>query len=310
MYSIVFPGQGSQYVGMGRLWYDNYINAKNIFLEADKILDEPLSTIIFNGPEDVLTQTNNAQPAILVTSIAILEVLKSEKNINNLDNFCKFLAGHSLGEYTALYASEVLDFESVLKLVKHRGDLMSKSDKSGEGKMAAIIGLKITEIENILKNFKQNGVCKIANDNSEGQVVISGNKDSVDSFKEIAKNKGAKLTVDLKVSAPFHCDLMNDAAKEMNEEIIKSKFNNFKIPIISNVKASPCNNIDEYKPLLLKQITNTVKWRETILSMEKEGVKKIFEVGPGNVLTGLVKRTTKNIECFSIQNPDDMDNLK
>ena len=310
MYSIVFPGQGSQYVGMGRLWHDNYINAKNIFLEADKILDEPLSTIIFNGPEDVLTQTNNAQPAILVTSIAILEVLKSEKNINNLDNFCKFLAGHSLGEYTALYASEVLDFESVLKLVKHRGDLMSKSDKSGEGKMAAIIGLKITEIENILKNFRQNGVCKIANDNSEGQVVISGNKDSVDSFKEIAKNKGAKLTVDLKVSAPFHCDLMNDAAKEMNEEIIKSKFNNFKIPIISNVKASHSNNIDEYKPLLLKQITNTVKWRETILSMEKEGVKKIFEVGPGNVLTGLVKRTTKNIECFSIQNPDDMDNLK
>ena len=162
----------------------------------------------------------------------------------------------------------------------------------------------------VLKNLRQNGVCKIANDNSEGQVVISGNKDSVDSFKEIAKNKGAKLTVDLKVSAPFHCDLMNDAAKEMNEEIIKSKFNNFKIPIISNVKASPCNNIDEYKPLLLKQITNTVKWRETILSMEKEGVKKIFEVGPGNVLTGLVKRTTKNIECFSIQNPDDMDNLK
>jgi len=309
MNSIVFPGQGSQYVGMCKNWYENFDEAKRVFNEADKILNEPLSNIIFQGPKEDLTKTNNAQPAILVSSIALLEVIKSQKKID-LNNFCKFLAGHSLGEYTALYASEALDFQSVLKLVKHRGILMSKSDKSGKGKMAAIIGLKISEIEKILKDIKEEGVCEIANDNSEGQVVISGHKEAVDSFKSIAKNCGAKLTIDLKVSAPFHCKLMSDAATKMNTEINKISFNQFKVPIVSNVKAIPCSNGLEFKSLLSQQITMTVKWRETILFMENKGVKKIFEIGPGNVLSGLIKRITKNIECFSIQNPEDMDNLK
>ena len=309
MNSIIFPGQGSQYVGMCNEWYKSFHEAKRVFNEADKILNEPLSNLIFNGPEEILTKTNNAQPAILVSSIALLEVVKSEKKIN-LSNFCNFLAGHSLGEYTALYASDVLSFESVLKLVKHRGVLMSKSDKTGKGKMAAIIGLKISEIEKILKDIKGEGVCEVANDNSEGQVVISGQKEAVDSFKSIAKNCGAKLTIDLKVSAPFHCKLMEDAAIKMNEEINKTSFNQFKVPIISNVKAIPCNNGPEFKPLLSQQITMTVKWRETILFMENKGIKRIFEIGPGNVLSGLIKRITKNIECFSIQNPEDMDNLK
>jgi [acyl-carrier-protein] S-malonyltransferase len=309
MNSIVFPGQGSQYVGMCKNWYENFDEAKRVFNEADKILNEPLSNIIFQGPKEDLTKTNNAQPAILVSSIALLEVIKSQKKID-LNNFCKFLAGHSLGEYTALYASEALDFQSVLKLVKHRGILMSKSDKTGKGKMAAIIGLKISEIEKILKDIKEEGVCEIANDNSEGQVVISGHKEAVDSFKSIAKNCGAKLTIDLKVSAPFHCKLMSDAATKMNSEINKISFNQFKVPIVSNVKAIPCSNGLEFKSLLSQQITMTVKWRETILFMENKGVKKIFEIGPGNVLSGLIKRITKNIECFSIQNPEDMDNLK
>ena len=221
MNSIIFPGQGSQYVGMCKSWYENFEEAKKIFNEADKILNEPLSNVIFQGPEKHLTKTNNAQPAILVASIAILEVIKSQKKIN-INNFCKFLAGHSLGEYTALYASDVLDFQSVVKLVKHRGVLMSKSDKTGKGKMAAIIGLKISEIEKILKNIKEEGVCEIANDNSDGQIVISGHKEAVDSFKSIAKNCGAKLTIDLKVSAPFHCKLMEDAALKMNSEINKT----------------------------------------------------------------------------------------
>ena len=309
MNSIIFPGQGSQYVGMCKNWYENFEEVKKVFDQADKILNEPLSDTVFNGPEEELTKTNNAQPAILISSIAILEVIKSQKKIE-LSNFCKFLAGHSLGEYTALYASGVLDFESVLKLVKLRGNLMSKSDKSGEGKMAAIIGLKISEIEKMLKDFDEDGVCEIANDNSEGQVVISGDKVSVNSFKSIAKNCGAKLTIDLNVSAPFHCKLMEEAAIKMNSEINKTSFNEFKIPVISNVKAIPCINVSEFKSLLSQQITMTVKWRETILFMENKGVKRIFEVGPGNVLSGLVKRITKNIECFSIQNPDDMDNLK
>ena len=309
MNSIIFPGQGSQYVGMGYDWYKNYSEAKKIFNETDKILKEPLSNIIFKGPEDFLTKTNNAQPAILVVSIAILEVIKSQKKID-LSNFCQFVAGHSLGEYTALYASGVLDFESVVKLVKYRGELMNKSDKSGKGKMTAIIGLKINEIEKILKDFKKEGVCEIANDNSEGQVVISGNKESVDSFKSIAKNNGAKLVIDLKVSAPFHCKLMEEAAIKMDTEINKISFNQCKIPVISNVKAIPCKNSLEFKSLLSQQITKTVKWRESIILMENSGVKKILEIGPGNVLGGLVKRITKNIECFSIQNPEDMDTLK
>ena len=308
MNSIIFPGQGSQYVEMGKNWYENYKEAKDIFDEADKILNESLSDLIFKGPDDLLVKTNNAQPAILVTSIAILEVVKSQKNIS-LKDFCKFVAGHSLGEYTALYASEALNFETVLKLVKYRGQLMSKSDKTGKGKMSAIIGLKIDEINKIIKNFQNEGVCEIANDNSDGQIVVSGNKESVDAFKLIAKEHGAKLTIDLKVSAPFHCKLMENAAIEMKKEINKIDFSELKIPLISNVEALPCKESDKLLSLLSNQITKTVKWRETVKLMEKEGVKKIIEVGPGNVLSGLVKIITKNIECFSIQNPDDMDNL-
>tara|TARA_Y100000590_G_scaffold466980_1_gene644186 strand:- start:1025 stop:1957 length:933 start_codon:yes stop_codon:yes gene_type:complete len=308
MNAIIFPGQGSQYVGMCKKWYEEFDEARNIFKEADKILNEPLSTIIFEGPEAKLTETNNAQPAILVSSIALLEVIKKQKRIN-FNSFCKFVSGHSLGEYTALYAAEVLDFKSVLKLVKYRGELMSKSDKTGKGKMVAIIGLKINEVEKMFQSFNAKGVCEIANDNSEGQVVISGHKESVDSFKLIAKENGAKLTVDLKVSAPFHCKLMEDAAIKMNKEINKTNFNKPLIPVISNVNAIPCYNSDEFKSLLSQQITKTVKWRETILFMENKGIKRIFEIGPGNVLSGLVKRITKNIECFSIQNPEDMDNL-
>tara|TARA_B100000029_G_scaffold516355_2_gene629057 strand:- start:3056 stop:3985 length:930 start_codon:yes stop_codon:yes gene_type:complete len=308
MKSIIFPGQGSQYVGMCKNWYDNYIEAKKVFEEADKVLKEPLSDLIFNGPEENLIKTNNAQPAILISSIAILETIKRHKKID-LYNFCEFVAGHSLGEYTALYASGVLDFNSVVKLVKIRGNLMSKSDKSGKGKMAAIIGLKINDVYKMLKDFKNDEICEIANDNSDGQVVISGNKNAVDSFKLIAKENGAKLTVDLKVSAPFHCKLMNEAALKMSEEINKVSFNECKIPIITNVNATSSNISSDFKSLLSKQITMTVKWRETILYMEQKGIKRIYEIGPGNVLTGLVKRTTNNIECFSIQNPDDMDNL-
>ena len=309
MNSIIFPGQGSQYVGMCKKWYESFKEVKKVFNQADKILNESLKTLSILKEINELIKTNNAQPAILISSIAMLEVIKSKKKIK-LSNFCKFLAGHSLGEYTALYASGVLDFESVLKLVKLRGNLMSKSDKSGEGKMVAIIGLKISQIEEMLKNFDEEGVCEIANDNSEGQVVISGNREAVNSFKSIAKNSGAKLTIDLNVSAPFHCMLMEEAAIKMNSEINKISFNEFKIPVISNVKAIPCINVSEFKSLLSQQITMTVKWRETILFMENKGVKRIFEVGPGNVLSRLVKRITKNIECFSIQNPDDMDNLK
>ena len=308
MKAFIFPGQGSQIVGMGKHWYDDYIEAKKIFSEVDKILNKPLSKIIFQGPEKELTKTENAQPAILTTSIAMLEVIKSIKKIKT-EKFCNFTAGHSLGEYSALYAAGAIDLNTVIKLVQFRGQLMSQSDKSGNGKMAAIIGLDITQIEKLIQNFKHKGICEIANDNSEGQIVISGDMDAVDLFKEFAKEEGAKLTIDLKVSAPFHCALMQDAANKMKKKLNEVSFADTNIPVIFNVNASSFSLSDKFAFFLSEQIVSTVKWRETIMNMEKHGVTKVFEIGPGNVLIGLVKKITKNIQCFSIQNPEDMDNL-
>tara|TARA_B100001013_G_C24613317_1_gene444128 strand:- start:357 stop:1304 length:948 start_codon:yes stop_codon:yes gene_type:complete len=313
MKAFIFPGQGSQKVGMGKNWYNNYSEAKKIFQEVDEILDEPLSKIIFNGPDDLLTKTENAQPAILTTSIATLEVIKTYKKID-ISKYCHATAGHSLGEYTALYSSGSIDLESVVKLVKYRGELMSKSDKSRAGKMSAIIGLDINHLTQLLKDFKHEGICELANDNSNGQVVVSGNKDAVDEFKNFAKKAGAKLTIDLNVSAPFHCSLMNEAANQMKKKLKNISFLSPKPAVYFNVNATPSNENEKFPVFLSQQITSTVKWRQTIESMENESenstsINKFFEIGPGSVLTGLVKRIVKKSECFSIQNPEDMDNL-
>lgn len=307
--SFIFPGQGSQIVGMGKIWYEKYPKAREIFDNVDEILKEPLSKIIFDGPDNLLTKTENAQPAILTTSIAILEVIKEQKKIH-IPEFCHATAGHSLGEYTALYASGSIDLETVVKLVKYRGELMSKSDKSGEGKMTAIIGLDIDRIKEIINNFKHEEVCELGNDNCKGQVVISGNKNAVEEFKIIVKKEGAKLIKDLNVSAPFHCALMGEASDKIKEKLGNISFSKPTPLIYFNVTGRPVNNEKDIPDLLSKQIISTVRWRETILSLDQNS-SRFFEIGPGNVLTGLVKRTIdKNDDkCFSIQFPEDMDNL-
>ena len=289
MSALLFPGQGSQTVGMGIEFYTNFELVKKIFKEADDKLKYPISKIILEGPEDKLQLTQNTQPAILTVSYSIFRVLKDEFGFD-FSSF-KFFAGHSLGEYSALVCSDCLNFEDALHLLHERGKAMQEAVPIGKGSMIAILGMKIQEILSLLKlQNNDGGVCEIANDNANGQVIVSGNKEKVDSFQNILKEKKIK-SIPLKVSAPFHCSLMKPAANIMKDKI---KITNFKKPqfrIINNVNANPEENPENIKSLLIEQIFSTVKWRETILKMREEGVKNFIEIGPGKVLTGMVKRT-------------------
>ena len=308
MNSLLFPGQGSQVVGMGSDLYNNFGIVKKIFQEADEKLQFSISKIILNGPEDQLQLTENTQPAILIVSYSIFRILEKELNLD-IKNF-KFFAGHSLGEYSALVCSNSLSFEDALYLLKERGKAMQEAVPVGMGAMIAILGTNINEIEKLIKLRKKNsGVCEIANDNSEGQVIISGDKEDIYSLGVLLKENKIKY-IPLKVSAPFHCSLMNEAAKKMKEKINNVKFNNPILKIISNVNAKPENDPDKIKELLIKQIYSTVKWRESLIYMAKEKVKNFIEIGPGKVLSGMVKRTIKDANSFSINTIADINNLK
>jgi [acyl-carrier-protein] S-malonyltransferase len=308
MSALLFPGQGSQTVGMGIEFYTNFELVKKIFKEADDKLKYPISKIILEGPEDKLQLTQNTQPAILTVSYSIFRVLKDEFGFD-FSSF-KFFAGHSLGEYSALVCSDCLNFEDALHLLHERGKAMQEAVPIGKGSMIAILGMKIQEILSLLKlQNNDGGVCEIANDNANGQVIVSGNKEKVESFQNILKEKKIK-SIPLKVSAPFHCSLMKPAANIMKDKI---KITNFKKPqfrIINNVNANPEENPENIKSLLIEQIFSTVKWRETILKMREEGVKNFVEIGPGKVLTGMVKRTVKDAIGFSINSIADIKNLK
>lgn len=308
MSALLFPGQGSQTVGMGIEFYTNFELVKKIFKEADDKLKYPISKIILEGPEDKLQLTQNTQPAILTVSYSIFRVLKDEFGFD-FSSF-KFFAGHSLGEYSALVCSDCLNFEDALHLLHERGKAMQEAVPIGKGSMIAILGMKIQEILSLLKlQNNDGGVCEIANDNANGQVIVSGNKEKVESFQNILKEKKTK-SIPLKVSAPFHCSLMKPAANIMKDKI---KITNFKKPqfrIINNVNANPEENPENIKSLLIEQIFSTVKWRETILKMREEGVKNFVEIGPGKVLTGMVKRTVKDAIGFSINSIADIKNLK
>ncbi len=308
MTSLLFPGQGSQVVGMGSELYTNFEIVKKIFSQADEKLNYSISKLILEGPEDKLQLTKNTQPAILTVSYSIFQVLKEEFNFD-FSSF-KYFAGHSLGEYSALVCSGSLSFNDAIYLLHERGKAMQEAVPVGEGGMIAILGMKKNEIDELLKSKSdKDGVCEIANDNAEGQVIISGSKDNVDSLQIELKEKKIK-SIPLKVSAPFHCSLMKPAASAMKDKIENTLFNKPSFEIINNVTAKAENNPDVLKKLLIDQIFSTVKWRESIIKMYDEGVKNFIEIGPGKALTGMVKRTLKGVNCFSINSIADIKNLK
>ena len=306
MNAIIFPGQGSQVVGMGLEFYNNFEIVKKIFHTADQKLDFKISKLILEGPDNELKLTKNTQPAILTVSFAIFTVLKKEFNFD-FDQ-TKFFAGHSLGEYSALVSSNSLEFSDALSLVYKRGQAMQEAVPIGAGGMLAVLGQKISEIENYLKDISPGGICEIANDNAEGQTIVSGNSQGIDELKKmLIKNK--KRTIPLSVSAPFHCSLMKPAASQMEELINKTKFNIPSFEIISNVTSLPIKDPKDIKKLLIQQIFSSVKWRESIINISKNGINNFFEIGPGKVLTGMVKRTLKDINCFSLNSINDMKNI-
>ena len=308
MNALLFPGQGSQVVGMGSEFFTNFPIVKKIFNQADEKLNYPLSKLILEGPENELQLTENTQPAILTVSYSIFEILKNEFGFS-FDDF-KFFAGHSLGEYSALVCAESLKFEDAVYLLHERGKAMQKAVPVGEGSMIAVLGMKIDEINNLLKLHNQNkGVCEIANDNADGQVIISGDKNNVDIFQKLLKDNKIK-SIPLKVSAPFHCSLMKSAAKIMEEKINKVNFNKPLITILNNVTANSEEKPDVIKSLLIKQIYSTVKWRESIINMSKKGIKNFIEIGPGKALSGMVKRTVKESISFSINSINDIKKIK
>ena len=307
MSALLFPGQGSQVVGMGSEFYNNFEIVKKIFNQADEKLNYSISKLILEGPEDKLQLTKNTQPAILTVSYSIFRILKDEFGFD-LKNF-KFFAGHSLGEYSALVCSNSLRFDDALYLLHERGKAMQEAVPLGEGSMIAVLGTKIEELQNLLKQIDtKKGICEIANDNAVGQVIVSGNKEKVELLQNFLKEKKIK-SIPLKVSAPFHCTLMKPAAKIMEEKIQKTNFKDPLFNIVNNVTAAPETNSDKIKKLLIDQIFSTVNWRESIINISKAGIKDFIEIGPGKALTGMVKRTIKEANCFSINNITDIKNL-
>jgi [acyl-carrier-protein] S-malonyltransferase len=307
MFSVIFPGQGSQMVGMGKEFYDKFDLVKNLFKEADDTLNFSISKLILEGPKEELDLTANTQPAIFLISYSIYNVIKKEFNIDL--GKAKYFAGHSLGEYSALSCAGYLNFSDTLKILRIRGDAMQNSVPKGEGGMVAVLGSTVDVIEKILKDNEQNLTAQIANDNSEGQIVLSGKTDDLDKLILILKENSIK-NIKLPVSAPFHCNLMNKATNIMNDELNKLNFNEGENKLISNVTANEISNTTELKELLVKQIENRVRWRESVINMIDSDVNHFIEIGPGKVLSGLVKRINKEVKIDTINNQGDIEGLK
>ncbi len=306
MFSVIFPGQGSQAVGMGKEFYEKFDIVKDLFKEADETLGIKLSKIILDGPKDELDLTINTQPAIFLIGYSIFQVIKKKFNIDL--NKAKYFAGHSLGEYTALCCGGYLDFKETIKILRVRGDAMQNSVPKGEGGMVAILGTTVDNIEKILNENQNKLDVQIANDNSEGQAVLSGKNKDLEILSEILKKDKIK-NIKLPVSAPFHCRLMKNATKKMEEELKMINFKSSKNILISNVTANEILDSNELKNLLILQIENRVRWRESVINMIENGINQFIEIGPGKVLSGLIKRIDKNVKVSSINNEIDIESI-
>ena len=303
--AFVFPGQGSQDVGMGKALADNFACAKDVFAEVDEALGEKLSAIMWDGPKDAITLTQNAQPALMAVSMATMRVLEVEHGLS-LSGHVDYVAGHSLGEYSALAAAGTVSVSDAARLLRARGDAMQKACPVGEGAMAALLGVGMEVAQKVAEEAAQGDVCQVANDNDPSQVVLSGSKSAIDRVPEIGKAHGVRRAVPLPVSAPFHCALMQPAAEVMAEELQKVTMQAPAVPVVANVTATPLSEPDEIRQRLVEQVTGTVRWRECVLKMTELGVSEFYEIGSGKVLSGLVGRIDRSAKATPIGTPDDI----
>ena len=303
--AFMFPGQGSQAVGMGKSLSENFAAARDVFAEVDAALGQKLSALMWEGPEADLTLTENAQPALMAVSMAVIRVLEAEHGIT-VANAAAYVAGHSLGEYSALAAAGTFSLADAARLLKLRGQAMQGATPVGTGAMAALLGLDFATAAAAAAEAAQGDVCQAANDNSDGQVVVSGTKAAVERCAEIAKARGAKRAVMLPVSAPFHCALMQPAADAMAEALSKVTMNAPVVPVVANVGAAPLTDPAAIRESLVKQVTGTVRWRECVAWMAANGVTRFYEIGAGKVLTGLSKKNAPEATAFAVNSADDI----
>ena len=304
--AFIFPGQGSQDVGMGRALAEAFPAARAVFDEVDEALGQKLSAIMWDGPRDMLTLTENAQPALMAVSMAVMRVLESEKGFK-LQDKVKFVAGHSLGEYSALAAAGAFSLSDTARLLKLRGQAMQKAVAVGQGAMAALLGVGMDVAVKVAAEAAQGDVCQVANDNEPTQVVLSGHKTAIDRVADIGKAHGVRRAVNLPVSAPFHCALMQPAADAMAEALSKVTVHKPIVPVVANVVATAISDPTEIKKCLVEQVTGTVRWRECVAYMAAHGITNFYEIGSGKVLAGLVKRTATTANATSIGAPADID---
>ncbi len=304
----VFPGQGAQHPGMGRALADRYAAARAVFAEVDEALGEPLSRLIFEGPAEELTLTRNAQPALMATSIAAVRAFEEEAGLSLID-VVHFVAGHSLGEYSALVAAGALQLADAARLLRLRGERMQEAVPAGEGAMAAILGLSPSEVEAVAADASQGQVCELANDNVDGQAVVSGHRAAVERAVALARERGARRSMMLQVSAPFHSALMEPAARHLERALGATRFEPPAVPLIANVTAQPVRDAASLPALLTRQVTARVRWREILAEMRRAGVRRHVEFGAGRVLTGLAKRGLPGASLCTVQEPADLERL-